>query len=64
MFASTMSLRCAFRESCGPQIKSKKSETQWKITKHLVNNHPRSRWELIKDSSDFTSMKAKAIAKG
>ena len=34
------------------------------ITKHLVKNHPRSRWKLIKDSGDFTSMKAKAIAKG
>ena len=33
------------------------------ITKHLVKNHPRSRWELIKGSSDFASMKAKAIAK-
>ena len=58
-----MSLRCALRESCGPQIKSKKRETQWKITKHLVKNHPRSRWTLIKESSDFASMKAKAIAK-
>ena len=35
---------------------------QWKITKHLVKNHPRSRWKLIKGSSDFASMKAKAIA--
>ena len=45
------------------QVKNK-SETQWKITKHLVKNHPRSRWKLIKKSSDFASMKAKAIATG
>ena len=62
MFASTMTLRCAFRESCGPQI-TPKIETQWKIINHLVKNHPRSRWKLIKDSSGFTSMNAKAIAK-
>ena len=43
---------------------SQKNETQWKITKHLVKNHPRSRWKLIKGSSDFASMKAKAIAQG
>ena len=59
------SLRCALRESCGPQIKStKKREAQWKITKPLVKNHPRSRWKRIKGSSDFASMKAKAIARG
>ena len=44
--------------------KKKKNKTQWHITKHLVKNHPRSRWKLIKDSGDFTSMKAKAIARG
>ena len=34
------------------------------ITNHLVNNHPRSQWELIKGSGDFASMKAKSIAQG
>ena len=45
-------------------MKSKpKRGAQWKITKHLVKNHPRSAWKLIKKSDDFASMKAKAIAK-
>ena len=44
------------------EVKTKRA-AQWKITKHLVKNHPRSAWKLIKISDDFASMKAKAIAK-
>ena len=47
----------------GFKASQKKRKAQWEITKHLVKNHPQSRWKLIKKSSDFASMKANAIAK-
>ena len=48
----------------GLKSSQNKRETQWNITNHLVDNYPRSRWGLIKGSSDFASMKAKAIVWG
>ena len=63
-FHHVPALRISRKLWASKQVKKKKGETQWNITKHLVKNHPRSRWELIKDSGDFTSMKAKAIARG
>ena len=62
-FHHVLALRIPRKLWASDEVKTKRA-AQWKITKHLVKNHPRSRWKLIKDSGDFTSMKAKAIAKG
>ena len=62
-FHHTPALQINPRKLWASKQVQKKRKSQWEITKHLVKNHPQSRWKLIKKSSDFASMKANAIAK-